>query len=66
MTPPSPGTSRTRLPSRRYAASAAHCANLLRALARHVESMSETLGREQLAAPLDHPSARDAVSLLDW
>ena len=66
MTPPSPGTGRSRAVTRRYAASVAHCANLIRARARDVEATSEGLGRQRLAPPLDHPSARDAVTLLGW
>lgn len=66
MTAPSSGPSTRRSPRRRYAASVAHSANLLRALARDVESRGEELGRTHLAAPLDHPSARDAITLLGW
>src|SRR3954452_14488504 len=40
-----------------------HGANVLRALARNIESVS---GAEPIEPPLDHPSARDAVTLLGW
>src|SRR3954467_2908217 len=39
-----------------------HGANVLRALARNLDS----LVADEAAAPLDHPSARDAVTLLGW
>ncbi len=39
-----------------------HGANVLRALARNLESVAET----EVTSPLDHPSARDAVTLLGW
>src|SRR4051794_3585588 len=39
-----------------------HGANVLRALARNLDS----LAAERPTAPLDHPSARDAVTLLGW
>ena len=51
----------------RYAASVRHLANVVRALARHLEaSDAAALADAGLTAPLDHPSARDAVTLLDW
>jgi DNA-binding MarR family transcriptional regulator len=39
-----------------------HGANVLRALARNLDSLVV----DEAAAPLDHPSARDAVTLLGW
>lgn len=44
-----------------------HGANVLRALARNLEAYpdAESLARP-LDPPLDHPSARDAVTLLSW
>ena len=39
-----------------------HGANVLRALARNLESAAEA----DVPTPLDHPSARDAVTLLGW
>src|SRR4051794_2672601 len=39
-----------------------HGANVLRALARNLDS----LVTHEAEAPLDHPSARDAVTLLGW
>jgi DNA-binding MarR family transcriptional regulator len=38
-----------------------HGANVLRALARNLETVADA---DSLAAPLDHPSARDAVTVL--
>jgi DNA-binding MarR family transcriptional regulator len=40
-----------------------HGANVLRALARNLESAGES---EAFQPPLDHPSARDAVTMLGW
>jgi DNA-binding MarR family transcriptional regulator len=39
-----------------------HGANVLRALARNLDA----LAAQDASAPLDHPSARDAVTLLGW
>ena len=39
-----------------------HGANVLRALANNLDSVAAT----EVEAPLDHPSARDAVTLLGW
>jgi DNA-binding MarR family transcriptional regulator len=39
-----------------------HGANVLRALANNLDSVAATV----VEAPLDHPSARDAVTLLGW
>lgn len=43
-------------------ATLSHGANVLRALARNLESLAPV----DAEPPLDHPSARDAVSLLRW
>jgi DNA-binding MarR family transcriptional regulator len=43
-------------------ATLSHGANVLRALARNLGSLVPT----EATAPLDHPSARDAVTLLGW
>src|SRR3954454_5950058 len=40
-----------------------HGANVLRALARNLEAVTDP---DALGAPLDHASARDAVTLLGW
>jgi hypothetical protein len=40
-----------------------HGANVLRALARNLQALTEPDG---LTPPLDHPSARDALTLLAW
>lgn len=50
----------------RYAAGIAHGANVLRALAHAIDSLGDSAARTDFAPPLDHVSARDALTLLSW
>ena len=50
----------------RYAAGIAHGANVLRALAHAIDSLGGSAARTDFAPPLDHVSARDALTLLSW
>ncbi|MBK6441778.1 MAG: MarR family transcriptional regulator [Actinomycetales bacterium] len=50
----------------RYAAGIAHGANVLRALAHAIDSLGDSAARTDFTPPLDHVSARDALTLLSW